>query len=136
MTGSALDHPNICTIHDVGVISDNQNSRPGRMVDAGHSYEPPINRLGDRAEASGVLDALLQLAPGFVQCTPALTDAVLGRVAAAQEAATRRSEPADAEARPSLPSFLALGGAADSCYMWRRDGPLLQIRPSSKEDGG
>jgi hypothetical protein len=110
----------------------------------GHPIMPGLgrelrNRLGDRAEASGVLDALLQLAPGFVQCTPALTDAVLGRVAAAQEASTRRSEPAEAEERPSLPSFLALGGAADSCYMWRRDGPLFQIRPpsrESKEDGG
>jgi hypothetical protein len=76
-------------------------------------------RLGGREEVRPLLDALLQLAPGFVQCTPALADGTLSRSATSAAAGS---------ASGGMPEFLALGGAADSCYMWRRDGPLLQIR--------
>jgi hypothetical protein len=84
-------------------------------------------RLGARPEAAGLLDALLQLAPGFVQCTPALSDRMLERLA------RRRSRGAE---RPRLPGFLGMGGAADSCYMWRRDGPLLKFHSPAKRSGG
>ena len=44
----------------------------------------------------------------------------------------------EAEARatgkpPKIPSFLTSGGGANSCYMWREDGPLVQIRFRSSE---
>lgn len=77
-------------------------------------------RFGGRPERALLLDSLVQLAPGFVQCMPALGDRMLaGAVRRQQEGAPRRQ----------LPSFMALGGAVDSCYMWRAGGPLLQIRP-------
>jgi hypothetical protein len=72
--------------------------------------------LGGEPEAALLLDALLQLAPGFVQCTPALVDSLVGRLG---------GRLALAEGRRALPDFLATGGAADSCYMWRRGGPLV-----------
>lgn len=81
-------------------------------------------RLGDVPEARLLLDALLQLAPGFVQCTPAMTEAMYSRPAA-------DGPGSQGGANAPLPSFLLLGGAADSCYMWREQGPLLQIRPAS-----
>jgi hypothetical protein len=64
-----------------------------------------------------LLDALLQLAPGFVQCTPALTDRLLSSLGG-----SGRFE-------GELPGFLGVGGAVDSCYMWRGDGPLARLRP-------
>jgi hypothetical protein len=83
-------------------------------------------RLGPRPELRLLLDALVQLAPGFVQCMPALSDRMLSRFAAAGPASLSADAP-----RPPLPAFLAFGGAADSCYMWRREGPLLEIRGRS-----
>lgn len=88
-------------------------------------------RLGGRVEDEGVLDALAQIAPGFVQCTPALTDRMLAAVSARQQAAASGA-PADSGA-PALPAYMAVGGATDSCYMWRRDGPLLAIRPLGRD---
>lgn len=76
-------------------------------------------RLGQRPEARLLLDALLQLAPGFIQASAALADRMMSRFA--------RDEAAPGGER-KLPGFMALGGATDSCYMWRADGPLLQIR--------
>jgi len=75
--------------------------------------------LASEPEAALWLDALLQLAPGFVQCMPATTDSLISRMSGQKRAGAEGG---------SLPDYLALGGAADSCYMWRRDGPLLQIR--------
>ena len=64
-----------------------------------------------------MLDALLQLAPGFVQCTPALSDRMFDRV---------KSDDTQSVSH-GMPRFLASGGGTDSCYVWRRGGPLLQI---------
>jgi hypothetical protein len=125
---------------------DRQNLRDAEWVDrlawvedlVGRPIMPGLGRelrtrLGDRPEADGVLDALLQLAPGFVQCTPALTDALLARVAEAQQAAAGKEKTEGGDG-PGIPGFLAVGGAVDSCYMWRRDGPLVQIRPRQGGD--
>ena len=62
-----------------------------------------------------------------MQCTPALADEAIMRMVARWGAKGERA------VRGALPPFMAVGGAADACYMWRRDGPLLQIRsePSS-----
>ena len=79
-------------------------------------------RFEARPEAAyGFLDACLQLAPGFVQCTPALADRMFDPLAASA-AARRTGEP------PEIPSFLTQGGGANSCYMWREDGPLVQVQ--------
>jgi len=77
--------------------------------------------FGSENESRLLLDALLQLAPGFVQCMPALTDRMVAQLA-------RKPGGASGEGRRPIPDFLALGGATDSCYMWRAGGPLLQVR--------
>ena len=78
-------------------------------------------RFETRPEAAyGFLDACLQLAPGFVQCTPALADRIFDPLAAS---ATARATGKP----PEIPSFLTRGGGANSCYMWREDGPLVQV---------
>jgi hypothetical protein len=76
-------------------------------------------RLGGRPEARLLLDALLQLAPGFIQSSAALADRMIARSAGGEGVAAGEHK---------LAGFMALGGATDSCYMWRADGPLLQIR--------
>ncbi len=80
--------------------------------------------LGARPEAARMLDALLQLAPGFVQCTPALSDRMFDQVKASEARGVRHG----------MPRFLASGGGTDSCYIWRRGGPLLQIWELPKDD--
>ncbi len=85
--------------------------------------------LGERAEAKLLLDSMVQLAPGFVQCTPALSDQLITRREA--ERAAGREPPA----RPSAAGeALMLGGGADSCYMWRQGGPLLTLRMGFEGD--
>ncbi len=66
--------------------------------------------LGADAAMRPVQDALLQLAPGFIQITAALMSPEL----------RRRSAEAIA-AEPDTPSVEGIGGMPDSCYMWRRD---------------
>jgi hypothetical protein len=61
--------------------------------------------------------ALLHLAPGFVQCTALFSDRPPGSAGTASGGGSRA-------ALPSIP----IGGYADSCYMWRSDGPLIQLR--------
>ena len=81
--------------------------------------------LGARPEAARMLDALLQIAPGFVQCTPALSDRMFDQVKSGD----------GKKVRHGMPRFLASGGGADSCYVWRQGGPLLQIWNVPGEDG-
>jgi hypothetical protein len=68
-----------------------------------------LEQLDGRPELAPLCDALLQLAPGVMQCT------------------SSRSE-----TWPGLalldPTLIYSGGATDSCYMWRRDGPLARVR--------
>ncbi len=79
--------------------------------------------LGEREDAQRLLDSMVQLAPGFVQCTPALSDRLITQ---------READRAAGREMPAKPSAageaLMLGGGADSCYMWRRGGPLLTLR--------
>jgi hypothetical protein len=86
--------------------------------------------LADQPDAHRLLDALLQLAPGFVQCTPALTDRLIAQLGQGPSGATPAPD------RRVLPDFLALGGATDSCYMWRAGGPLVPIRPAAPDGDG
>ena len=81
--------------------------------------------LGDDPDAERLLDALLQIAPGFVQCTPALSDRMFDTLEPGKTGGVSHG----------MPRFLASGGGADACYIWRSDGPLLQIwTPSGDAD--
>jgi len=66
-----------------------------------------VRRLGGDAAAAPRLDALLSLAPGYVQCVAALADLFLGSAAGAAA---------------------GLGARPDSCFMWRRGGALQRAR--------
>lgn len=72
-----------------------------------------LARLGNEPADRPLLDALLNLAPGLIQCMAALTNRMLGRMAgrtAAEAAEFSRS--------------VGIGGQRDSCYMWRAGGAL------------
>jgi hypothetical protein len=72
--------------------------------------------LGDDAADAALRDALLNLAPGVIQCLAAfshrLVTAFAGGAAGARE----------------IPRELSVGGYPDSCYMWRSEGPLAKAR--------
>jgi hypothetical protein len=71
---------------------------------------------GDRPEDRPFLDALLSLAPGFIQCLASLSDQWV----------------VEAKDQPTL---MGVHGRFGTCYMWRFDGPLhqaLQAAPSDK----
>ena len=63
-----------------------------------------------------VLEGLLEVAPGFIQCLAALMDRSESAILSGESGADRRMELAN------------IGGREDSCYMWRRESPLLQFR--------
>lgn len=72
--------------------------------------------LGERSERRLLLDALLHLGPGFLQCIAALSD--------------------DWSERPARGSPVAsMGGREDACYMWRSDGVLARRRQRFLEEG-
>jgi len=68
-----------------------------------------LRALADRQPGAPLLDAVLMIAPVFIQCAGALS-----------------------ERWPALfqnhPSVVGAGGIVDSCYMWRRDGALGRLR--------
>ncbi len=70
--------------------------------------------LGHVPEHRLLLDCLLQLAPGYIQIMAALMERWF-----TEREATERSEP---------PSIASVGGTPDSCYMWRRGGPMASLR--------
>ena len=73
-----------------------------------------VRRFAGDAGSALLLDALLNLAPGYVQCVAAVSDLFLpgGRVGAA-----------------------SLGAREDSCFMWRRGGALHQARAAAEAEG-
>ncbi|MFO0691886.1 MAG: DUF2889 domain-containing protein [Myxococcota bacterium] len=73
--------------------------------------------LGTDAAEQPLRDALLQLAPGFIQITAALMDH-----------AERRPSATRPEDDPATPSVSGIGGMPDSCYMWRRNSPYTLAR--------
>ena len=82
-----------------------------------------FERLGGRDESRLLLDALLQLAPGLIQCFATRTEELL----------TRISE-SDGPGEPGeLPRELSLGGTSDSCHMWRAGGAMSRQRTSFEE---
>jgi hypothetical protein len=65
-------------------------------------------------------DALLNLAPGVIQCFAALAHRIVGRL------------PGGLGAGGALPRELSVGGFPDSCFMWRRDGALGRTRAKAE----
>jgi hypothetical protein len=63
-------------------------------------------------------DGLLQLAPGYIQVVAAMAD---------QWIASMREGNDDQAVKP-------MGGMADSCYIWRSDGPLMPKRREAVHD--
>jgi len=74
--------------------------------------------LGDAPAEAPLRDALLNLAPGVIQCLAAFSHRLVARLAGASAPAT-------------LPRELSVGGYPDSCYMWRSDGPLARARAAA-----
>jgi hypothetical protein len=64
--------------------------------------------LGERPELAPLIDTLLNLAPGLIQC-----------LAAAATEMIERLQQGDGDLASSGPSAATLGGQPDSCYIWR-----------------
>jgi hypothetical protein len=73
----------------------------------------------DGAEAP-LQEALLNLAPGVIQCFAALAHRIVGKL------------PGGRPAGGALPRELSVGGFPDSCFMWRRDGKLGGTRAAAE----
>ena len=75
-----------------------------------------------------LLDAGLQLAPGYIQVMAAAMDRWL--VQASRGESERRPEMRG----PARVETDAIGGMPDSCYMWRSDGPMAGVRSAPPEE--
>ncbi|MCH2170720.1 DUF2889 domain-containing protein [Myxococcota bacterium] len=71
-------------------------------------FSAPADRL--------VLEGLLEVAPGFIQCLAALMDR------------TESMGLSDGSGNGRRTDLATIGGREDSCYMWRRESPLLKVR--------
>jgi hypothetical protein len=78
--------------------------------------------LGSREDRALVRDALLQIAPGYIQVLAAITDRWFARIRS--DSTSRDSSKGEAAGPP----VGAIGGMVNSCYMWREDSPLLAAR--------
>jgi hypothetical protein len=76
-----------------------------------------LAQLGDEEANAPLRDALLNLAPGIIQCLAALSHRLVAHFSGGRATATGR-----------IPRELSVGGYPDSCYMWRSDGPLARAR--------
>jgi Protein of unknown function (DUF2889) len=77
--------------------------------------------LGDAPQEEPLRSALLNLAPGVIQCLAALSNRLLAQLSAGGTKPPGR-----------LPRALSVGGTPDSCYMWRSDGPLARLRGAAE----
>jgi hypothetical protein len=74
--------------------------------------------LGEAPAEAPLRDALLNLAPGVIQCLAAFSHRLVARFAGGGAPAP-------------LPRELSVGGYPDSCYMWRSAGPLARSRAAT-----
>jgi hypothetical protein len=84
----------------------------GRPLMAGFGAEL-VRRFAADPASGPLLDALLNLAPGYVQCVAAVRDLFL----------------------PGGPAAASLGARPDSCFMWRRGGALEAVRAARERVG-
>jgi len=75
-----------------------------------------LAQLGDGAANEPLRDALLNLAPGVIQCLAALSHRLVAHFSGGRAALG------------SIPRELSVGGYPDSCYMWRSDGAMSRAR--------
>ena len=75
-----------------------------------------LAQLGDGAENEPLRDALLNLAPGVIQCLAALSHRLVAHFSGGSAAPG------------SIPRELSVGGYPDCCYMWRSDGAMARAR--------
>lgn len=76
-----------------------------------------------------MLDAALQLAPGYIQVMAAVMDRWISR--------KKQDAPVRSLSMPGQSTMVEvgnIGGLPDSCYMWRSDGPMVQMRTARKSD--
>jgi len=78
-----------------------------------------LAQLGGEAADAPLRDALLNLAPGVIQCLAALSHRLVAHFAGGAPPPGR------------IPRELSVGGYPDSCYMWRSDGPLARSRATA-----
>ena len=76
-----------------------------------------LAQLGDGETNAPLRDAMLNLAPGTIQCLAALSHRLIAHFSGGSAAASG-----------GVPRELSVGGYPDSCYMWRSDGPLARTR--------
>lgn len=77
-------------------------------------------RIHDLLPATGALrDVMLNFAPGVIQCMAAF--------------AHRMVERGGMTSSGEGPSIAQLGGQANSCYIWREDGPGMRLRGQARE---
>jgi hypothetical protein len=76
-----------------------------------------LAQLGDEESNAPLRDALLNLAPGIIQCLAALSHRLVAHFSGGSATAPGR-----------IPRELSVGGYPDSCYMWRSDGPMAKAR--------
>jgi hypothetical protein len=84
--------------------------------------------LGDRPERAALRDAMLNAAPGLIQCLAATAGTWMAQAAANRRAGTT---PAPSAATPTS----VMGGQPDSCYMWRRGGKTQEYREKAQKAG-
>jgi hypothetical protein len=75
-----------------------------------------LGQLGDGADNELLRDALLNLAPGVIQCLAALSHRLVAHFSGG------------AAAPGTIPRELSVGGYPDSCDMWRSDGAMARAR--------
>ncbi len=85
--------------------------------------------LFDSTEDRLVLDATLQLAPGYIQVMAAVMDRWLAQVK--QEAPKGGPAP-----KTTMAEVGNVGGMPNSCYMWRTEGPLASMRGIREQGEG
>ncbi len=79
-----------------------------------------LAQVGDAPADAPLRDALLNLAPGVIQCLAALSHRLVAQFhGAAPEAG-------------AIPRELSVGGYPDSCWMWRSEGPLARRRATAQ----
>jgi hypothetical protein len=86
-----------------------------------------LRRFGGNPEERPLLDALLNLAPGLIQCLAARANRMIEQLV---------SDAGGGGGKPRIPKSAGVGGFPDSCYLWRSDGALTKARQERVQMAG